>query len=185
MQSPAAFGQYAQETGKVTSMNFAAGPLRGATAPRRKKAKFFPPVKAYIVEDNVLIRNNLVDTLTELAGVQTIGYSETEQDACDWLVQHPTDWELLIVDLFLLQGSGLNVVKSCGNRGNAWWCCPTTQPPRYGNAAWRSAPTRCSTSRRSLTSFWPFAGCIELSNSGRASLKAENLSFRAVAAESS
>lgn len=95
-------------------MNFAAGPLRGSPAPRRKKAKFFPPVKAYIVEDNALIRNNLVDTLTELADVQTIGYSETEQDACAWLLQHPADWQLLIVDLFLLQGSGLGVLRNCG-----------------------------------------------------------------------
>lgn len=65
------------------------------------------PSKAYIVEDNALIRDNLVETLTELAGIQTIGYAATEADACVWLAEHPQDWQLLIVDLFLLQGSGL------------------------------------------------------------------------------
>ncbi|WP_096697914.1 response regulator [Polaromonas sp. AER18D-145] len=73
-------------------------------------------MKAYIVEDNAVIRNNLVETLTELAGVQTVGYAETEQGACTWLAQHPRDWQLLVVDLFLQQGSGLGVLKGCRQR---------------------------------------------------------------------
>jgi DNA-binding NarL/FixJ family response regulator len=72
--------------------------------------------KAYIVEDNTLIRDNLVETLTELAGVQTIGYSTNEADACSWLEQHPADWDLLVVDLFLEQGSGLGVLRKCLQR---------------------------------------------------------------------
>lgn len=72
--------------------------------------------KAYIVEDNDLIRNNLVETLTELASVQTIGYSTTEADACFWLEQHPRDWNLLVVDLFLEQGTGLGVLRYCVHR---------------------------------------------------------------------
>ncbi len=72
--------------------------------------------KAYIVEDNTLIRDNLVETLTELAGVETIGYSTTEADACYWLEQHPRDWDLLVVDLFLGQGTGLGVLRKCQQR---------------------------------------------------------------------
>ncbi len=72
--------------------------------------------KAYIVEDNTLIRDNLVETLTELAGVQTIGYSTTEADACYWLKHHPADWDLLVVDLFLGQGTGLGVLRQCMQR---------------------------------------------------------------------
>lgn len=74
------------------------------------------PSKAYIVEDNDLIRDNLVETLTELAGVETIGYSTTEADACGWLEQHPLDWDLLVVDLFLDQGNGLGVIRKCVQR---------------------------------------------------------------------
>jgi DNA-binding NarL/FixJ family response regulator len=95
-------------------MNPAAGSLPGpgSFSPTQRPAA----LKAYIVEDNALIRANLVETLTELAGVQTVGYADTERGACSWLAQHPRDWQLLVVDLFLLQGSGLGVLKGCSQR---------------------------------------------------------------------
>lgn len=71
------------------------------------------PVKAYVVEDNVLIRTNLTDTLKELINVEVIGYAATERAASCWLDTHRHDWQLLIVDLFLLEGSGLGVIKQC------------------------------------------------------------------------
>lgn len=73
-------------------------------------------LKTYIVEDNLTIRENLVDTLEELTCISAIGFAESEADACDWLVQHHGDWELAIVDLFLKQGSGLGVVQACAER---------------------------------------------------------------------
>lgn len=76
-------------------------------------------LQAYIVEDNALIRGNLTEALTELADVQTIGYATTEDDACCWLEQHPQDWNLLLVDLFLAQGTGLGVIKRCRQRSAA------------------------------------------------------------------
>ena len=102
------------QTGYVTPANLAAGTLLGPgpSSPTQRPAA----LKAYIVEDNAVIRGNLVETLTELAGVQTVGYAETEQSACTWLAQHPRDWQLLVVDLFLQQGSGLGVLKGCRQR---------------------------------------------------------------------
>ena len=73
-------------------------------------------VNAYIVEDNDLIRDNLVETLTELAGIHTIGHAATEAEACSWLEQHPREWDLLVVDLFLEQGNGLGVLRKCLQR---------------------------------------------------------------------
>jgi two-component system, OmpR family, response regulator len=73
---------------------------------------------AYIVEDNDLIRDNLVETLTELAGIRTIGHSATEADACSWLEKHPGEWDLLVVDLFLQQGNGLGVLRKCLQRSD-------------------------------------------------------------------
>lgn len=73
-------------------------------------------VNAYIVEDNDLIRDNLVETLTELAGIRTVGHSATEVDACSWLEQHPRAWDLLVLDLFLEQGNGLGVLRKCRHR---------------------------------------------------------------------
>lgn len=82
----------------------------------------FPPsmqvatVRAYIVEDNATIRENLIGTLEELAGVVAVGFSETENQSAEWLQTHRSEWDLVIVDLFLKQGSGLGVIEACRQR---------------------------------------------------------------------
>ena len=73
-------------------------------------------LRTYIVEDNATIRENLVDALVELASVQSLGWSDTEQHARDWIAAHRGGWDLLIVDLFLKQGSGLGVLEACRQR---------------------------------------------------------------------
>ncbi|MDO5693762.1 MAG: response regulator [Pseudomonadota bacterium] len=73
-------------------------------------------VRAYFVEDNPTIRENLIATLEELGGVAPIGYAETEQQGSDWLAKHGSQWDLAIVDLFLKQGSGLGVLQACRER---------------------------------------------------------------------
>ena len=73
-------------------------------------------LRTYIVEDNATIRENLIGTLEELASVDALGWSETERDARSWLADGH-DWDLLIVDLFLKQGSGLGVLEACQDRG--------------------------------------------------------------------
>ncbi len=73
-------------------------------------------LKTYIVEDNPTIRENLIGTLEELAGVTAVGTAETENDGKAWLTDHQQDWDLAIVDLFLKQGSGLGVLAACRNR---------------------------------------------------------------------
>ena len=73
-------------------------------------------LKIFIVEDNPVIRDNLVDTLEELAAVETVGVAETEQDGVNWLSQHLPEWDVAIVDLFLKEGSGLGVIEACKDR---------------------------------------------------------------------
>lgn len=75
-------------------------------------------LRTYIVEDNATIRQNLIAALEELAGVRTVGWAESERDACTWLRDHPRDWDMAIVDLFLKQGSGLGVLEACLRRGS-------------------------------------------------------------------
>jgi DNA-binding NarL/FixJ family response regulator len=70
--------------------------------------------RAFIVEDSSTIRDNLVDTLSELAQVEPVGMAETEHDAKRWLARN--DWDLAIIDLFLREGSGLNVLEACRQR---------------------------------------------------------------------
>lgn len=74
------------------------------------------PLKTYIVEDNPTIRENLIGTLQELAGVEPVGFAETEQQGATWLSANNGCWNLAIVDLFLKQGSGLGVLQACQRR---------------------------------------------------------------------
>lgn len=74
-------------------------------------------LKTYIVEDNPTIRENLIATLEELASVDAVGTSDTENEGKAWLIANPAGWDLAIVDLFLKQGSGLGVLAACRDRG--------------------------------------------------------------------
>ena len=68
--------------------------------------------KAYIVEDSPMIRQNLIETLQELAQVESVGAAETEHEGKRWLAQHASQWDVAIVDIFLREGSGLNVLEA-------------------------------------------------------------------------
>jgi two-component system, OmpR family, response regulator len=72
--------------------------------------------RAYIVEDSPTIRENLIETLQELALVEPVGTAETEYEGKQWLAQNDEYWDLAIVDLFLKQGSGLNILEACRAR---------------------------------------------------------------------
>lgn len=73
-------------------------------------------LRTYIVEDNATIRENLIGTLEELASVRSLGWAEAEKDAKAWLASSRGGWDLLIVDLFLKQGSGLGILEAARDR---------------------------------------------------------------------
>ena len=68
-------------------------------------------LKTYIVEDSAVIRDNLVAALQELAPVQVVGHAGDEAGALRWLATPGHGVDLVIVDLFLLGGSGLGVLR--------------------------------------------------------------------------
>ena len=70
--------------------------------------------RVFIVEDSSTIRDNLIATLKELAEFEPVGTTETEHEARRWLAGN--DWDLAITDLFLREGSGLNVLEACRRR---------------------------------------------------------------------
>ena len=72
--------------------------------------------RAYIVEDSPTIRENLFATLSELALVEPVGAAETESEGKAWLATNSDYWDLAIVDLFLKEGSGLNILEACKYR---------------------------------------------------------------------
>ena len=69
-----------------------------------------------IVEDNPMLREELSSTLNELAGLSIVNTCATAKSAMCWLERHQGDWSLAIVDIFLVEGSGLEVVDACRDR---------------------------------------------------------------------
>jgi DNA-binding NarL/FixJ family response regulator len=68
-------------------------------------------LQAYVIEDNPTICENLVGTLEELTCVKVAGSSATEDEAVAWLEQNTDRWDMVIVDLFLKQGSGIHLAQ--------------------------------------------------------------------------
>ena len=71
-------------------------------------------LKAFVVEDNAVIRESLVAALEELAPVEVVGTAEDERGAVRWLGEQgdaPT-CDLVIIDIFLKAGSGLGVLRA-------------------------------------------------------------------------
>ena len=75
-------------------------------------------LKAFIVEDSPVIRENLVATLEELVPLKVLGHADGEQAARAWLDDPAHDCDLIIVDLFLRQGSGLQVLEHLRHSGH-------------------------------------------------------------------
>lgn len=75
------------------------------------------PLRAFVVEDNVAIRNSLVEALSELAGIVTVGVAGSEKAAIAWLTDAANEWDVAIIDLILEPGgSGFGVLNACRNR---------------------------------------------------------------------
>ena len=72
--------------------------------------------KTYLVEDNPVIRDNLVGFLEDIADATVVAHASGEDEAVSWLHKHRYSWDVAIVDLFLDQGNGLGVVDACRKR---------------------------------------------------------------------
>jgi DNA-binding NarL/FixJ family response regulator len=74
-------------------------------------------LKAFVVEDNVSIRESLIEALAELTGIVTSGTASNEKAAIAWLTDAANDWDIAIVDLILEPGgSGFGVLNALKNR---------------------------------------------------------------------
>lgn len=69
-------------------------------------------LKAFIVEDSPVIRENLIAALEELAPVEVVGTAEDEPTAVKWLGGNRDGCDLVIIDIFLKRGSGLGVLRA-------------------------------------------------------------------------
>ena len=73
-------------------------------------------LQAYLVEDNVLVRDNLIAALEELAPLHFVGSAADESVALQWLSAERDVCDLVIVDIFLRSGSGLGVIAAARRR---------------------------------------------------------------------
>lgn len=70
------------------------------------------PLSVLVVEDSPTIRRNLVATLEELAPVRVAACVDGAADALQLLQAPAPPFDLVIVDLFLAQGSGLELLQA-------------------------------------------------------------------------
>ena len=73
-------------------------------------------LKVLLVDDSTLHLRGLRELLDEVPGLLVVHEAQTEQQARQWLRDHPEGWDLAIVDLFLQQGHGFNILKDCRDR---------------------------------------------------------------------
>lgn len=73
-------------------------------------------MRIFFVEDNLAMRQSLMDTLEALVPITIIGMADTEAEGTRWLARDDVHWDLAIVDLYLKEGSGLGVVEACRYR---------------------------------------------------------------------
>ncbi len=69
-----------------------------------------PALSCFLVEDSPVIRENLIATLEEMLGVHVVGCAEDEHGAVRWLQSPGSQCDLMIIDIFLKTGTGLEVL---------------------------------------------------------------------------
>ena len=86
--------------------------LLGASSASSGAIRTAGPLKYFLVEDNVIIRENLAETLHEMVGAEVVGVADVQSEATRWLRDPSHEWDVAIIDIFLKQGNGLQVVAA-------------------------------------------------------------------------
>lgn len=71
-----------------------------------------PGLRCFLVEDSPVIRQNLIATLEEMLPISVVGTAEDEAGAVDWMRNSTAECDLMIIDIFLRSGTGLEVLRS-------------------------------------------------------------------------
>lgn len=73
-------------------------------------------LKVFLIEDNVVLRNIIVDALRDIPSVEILFYADNEISATNWLSSNDSAWDLAVVDLHLKKGSGVGALSWCTTR---------------------------------------------------------------------
>jgi DNA-binding NarL/FixJ family response regulator len=69
-------------------------------------------IPIFLVEDDEVLRKQLIEAIHLSCDAEVIATADNEADAVSWLQSHMRLWELTVLDLFLLQGTGFGVLES-------------------------------------------------------------------------
>ncbi|WP_211461189.1 response regulator [Collimonas silvisoli] len=68
------------------------------------------PLRIFLVEDSVAVRDLMIDTLSEIPGVVFAGFAEEEDDALKKI--DTESFDVLILDIELKQGNGMSLLRT-------------------------------------------------------------------------
>ena len=74
------------------------------------------PLLTILVEDSATIRESLIPAMVEFADAEIVAVAETAAQGIAALKKHAGEWRLAVVDVFLKEGNGLDVLRAIGER---------------------------------------------------------------------
>jgi len=70
------------------------------------------PLVTVLIEDSSTIRESLIPALAEVADAEVVAEAETAAEGIAALQAHADSWRLAVVDMFLRNGNGLEIVRA-------------------------------------------------------------------------
>jgi CheY-like chemotaxis protein len=105
-------GGVRREPASSADRSNASGKEPGAGAEQRPQARRKTrSLRCFLVEDSPVIRQNLISTLEEMLPLEVVASAEDEQEAVQWMRRADADCDLMIIDIFLKAGTGLEVLR--------------------------------------------------------------------------
>jgi two-component system OmpR family response regulator len=74
------------------------------------------PLNIVLIEDHAEFREQLCNRLQIIDDVRVVHTEATALAARQWLAEHPHEWDVLVVDLFLASGHGFQVLAAAKDR---------------------------------------------------------------------
>lgn len=94
-------------------------------------------IATILVEDSETIRDTLIPAMKELVDADVIAVAVTAAEGIAALVSHPR-WQLVVIDMFLKEGTGLEVLRAAQTRS------PLTRAVVLSNYPTDEMRRRCS-----------------------------------------
>lgn len=94
-------------------------------------------LRVVLVEDHADFRELLTYRIHALDGARVVHSVARSHEAVEWLRAHPRDWDLIVLDIFLADGHGFQVLQACKERAarqHAVFLTSYTRDPARGQA---------------------------------------------------